>query len=234
MKADQIYKIYLILLIMMLGVYAKAQFVTIYTPNNTPVMARNVTEPDLTSKKKDELKKYWMSVYNNSIEFLSEATNKYNCHAYAWHMTEGRSPVWINNPVWINTPEDDKYWNDYSYIEVSDPSRATKVSFGIDDHSAITTTTPDYFISKWGQAPLFRHRKNDCPYSTGDLHYFVSPSLLRPSVVCDQAEYTIKDLDVLPQGFTVQWGTNNSNLTLVYLVKVLVKVYMEKQGTVQI
>lgn len=60
----------------------------------------------------DELKKYWMSVYNNRIEFLSEATNKYNCHVYAWHMTEGRSPVWINNPVWINTPEDDKYWND--------------------------------------------------------------------------------------------------------------------------
>lgn len=89
------------------------------------------------------------------------------------------------------------------------------MSYGSVDHSAVTTTTSDYFISKWGPSPRFRHYKNDCPYSVSDLHYYVRPSISGSSVVCEQAEYKIEEFDVLPQGFTVQWGTNNSNLTLV-------------------
>ena len=64
----------------------------------------------------------------------------------------------------MDSPEQQKYWsvNDKSYTEVSNPSLATKVSFGgpcwgfdafgnwgdLCDHSAITTYKNNVFISK--------------------------------------------------------------------------------------
>jgi hypothetical protein len=41
------------------------------------------------------LKNYWLSFYSNKISYVGEATKKYNCHAYAWHITEGGDTVWI-------------------------------------------------------------------------------------------------------------------------------------------
>lgn len=62
-------------------------------------------------------------------------------------MTEGGSPaVWIG--LYTTTAED-KFWTDGSYVEVSDQNCATKVSYASDNHSAITTSTSDMFISKW-------------------------------------------------------------------------------------
>jgi hypothetical protein len=176
----------LILLSTIINTYAQYQNVTIYTPNNTSVIAGNFVGTDYTSSQKNQLKDYWLSYYDNRIEYDAEATYKYNCHAYAWHVSEGGSQVWIN------TPEDDKYWNDGSYVEIS-PSIATKVSFGQgDDHSAITTSTQNYFISKWGSSPRFRHHKDDCPYSTNDLHYYVRLTISGPSTICaTPAVYTL-------------------------------------------
>ena len=39
---------------------------------------------DFTQQWKDESKAYLLNEYNNRITFESEATQKYNCHAYAW------------------------------------------------------------------------------------------------------------------------------------------------------
>ncbi|MDR1523879.1 MAG: T9SS type A sorting domain-containing protein [Tannerella sp.] len=141
----------------------------------------------------------------------------YNCHGYAWHMSAGGSTVWIN------TPEDDKYWNDYSYVEVSIPAEATKISFGGPcyqtwmgeytnpcDHSAIRYSS-SYFISKWGPGPRFMHSINDCPYSTEDLHYYARPSISGPTTVCigSSATYTVSSA---PASYT--WD-KSTNLTLV-------------------
>jgi hypothetical protein len=166
---------------------AQYQNTTIYTPANTSVIAGRFIGTDYTSAQKNDAKNYWLSIYNNRIKYQDEATYKYNCHAYAWHISENGSQVWIN------TPEQKKYWNDNSYTEVLNPAVATKVSFGgpcysqnsyVDecDHSAVTTSTPDYFISKWGPSPLFRHHKNDCPYSVEDLHYYSRPSISGPTL----------------------------------------------------
>jgi hypothetical protein len=184
------------------------QTVTVYTPNHTPVTAGNLVSADYTSSQKNDAKNYWLNKYSNRITYMAEATYKYNCHAYAWHISEGGSQVWIN------TPGDDAYWNDHSYIEVLNPSEAKKVSFGgpcyywdnneyvnLCDHSAVTTSTPDYFISKWGPSPQFRHHINDCPYSTEDLHYYAKPPTLSgPSYFNTSGTFTINNL---PSGATV-------------------------------
>lgn len=131
--------------------------IIIKTPNQTEIQAKSLTSEDMTSPQKEDSKNFWLNCYNNRIYFENEATYKYNCHAFAWHISEG------GNQLWIDTPNDDVYWNDASYIEVSNQNDATKVSFGGPcyqnwttcletkftnpcDHSAVTTTSNDYFI----------------------------------------------------------------------------------------
>jgi hypothetical protein len=64
------------------------QNVTIYTPENNAVTAMNLVSSDFTTGEKNDLKNYWLSYYDNRIEYIAEATLKYNCHAYAWHISE--------------------------------------------------------------------------------------------------------------------------------------------------
>jgi len=192
--------------------------VTIYTPSNVAVGALQLVSGDLTSTQKTQSKNFWLSCYNNRISYISEATYSYNCHAYAWYTTEGGSNVWINDP------EDDDFWGDFGYVEVVNQSSADKVSFGGPcyqywttclgtsytnpcDHSAITTTTTDYFISKWGAAPLFRHHKDDCPYSTQDIHYYAKLEISGPTILCSSGgSYTISNL---PSGSTITWNNGS-------------------------
>ncbi len=149
--------------------------VTIYTPNGEPVYAKKLVSGDFTSQQKQDSKNYWLNYYNNRITFMDEATLSYNCHGYAWEKEEGSG-----TSVWLNTPQDDKYWNDGSFIEVSSWSDATTVSFKSDDHSAITTYQQGYFISKWGPSPLFKHTINDCPYKNSSIKYYkLSPNSCR-------------------------------------------------------
>ena len=179
---------------------------TIYTPNFTPVTAGILTSADLTTTEKNDLRDGWLEYYDNRITFLTEATKTYNCHAFAWRVSEG------GTNVWLNSPGDDAFWNDDSYIEVPNQSEATKVSFGSVDHSAITTSTTDIFISKWGYSPRFRHDVDDCPYNSQDLHYYVRPYITGSDNVCSYAaEYIVNDL---PSGATISWACS-ANITLV-------------------
>ena len=134
---------------------ANAQIYTpvlVATPNQTYFYAGSLTSSDYTTNQKNDAKNFWLNCYNNRITYEGEATYQYNCHAYAWHVSEG------GGKVWINTPNDDDYWEDCSYMEVTNQSDATKVSFGgpcdqmwgtcLDttytnpcDHSAITTSS---------------------------------------------------------------------------------------------
>ena len=102
-----------------------------------------------------------LTYYGGRITFEAEATGKYNCHAYAW----------ANTNVWIQPPEQKKYWTDHSYVELNNSTGATKVSYGSVDHSAVTTSTANYFSSKWSGGPQFKHSINDSPYLPTDLHY---------------------------------------------------------------
>jgi hypothetical protein len=104
--------------------------------------------------------------YENAT-FISSSSNTYNCHGYAWHMTEGGSAVWIGSAT--ETAED-VYWTDGSYCEVSSDAQAEKVNFpdpgsSGGNHSAITTSTSGTYESKWGFGPVMSATLANDPYS---------------------------------------------------------------------
>lgn len=143
--------------------------VYISTPNGTSVAALKLISGDMSQGDKDDYKDSNLEIYDNRITFAGEATYAYNCHAYAWYVSEGYSYVWLN------TPGDDAFWNDGSYVLTTDMSRAKKVSYASDDHSAIIASQNGYFKSKWGAGPLFIHKPTDCPYNASTLRYYRYP-----------------------------------------------------------
>jgi hypothetical protein len=94
---------------------------------------------------------------------------KYNCHAYAYHVSEGGNRVWINNV----TTDDycdaslshniDQYWEDACIIQVASESDAEKVHYYRGDHSAIRLSSGMY-QSKWGNGPVVSHAAADVDY----------------------------------------------------------------------
>ena len=201
-------KIIIQFIIIFLGVInAHAQYnssITVSTPNGNPVTAKIFTGKDYTSNEKNDLKNYWLSQYNRRITFESDATYTYNCHAYAWSE---------NTSIWIDQPNQSNYWNDLSYVELTNPSSATKVSYGTaDDHSAITTNTPNYFSSKWGSSPRFTHHYNDAPYLPTDLHYYSFPYVIGPTTVCS-SNSTFFVNNTLSSSYSVSW-TSSGNLNI--------------------
>lgn len=182
---------------------------TIYTPLGTLVEALIFERPDLydlSQTEKDDWRNHWLDYYENRIKFDAEATRTYNCHAFAWWMSEGGSTVWVD------APEEEKYWEDSSYIEVSSQFSATKVFYGQgpgNDHSAITTPIEGRFISKWAYWPRFVHDANDCPWSIGmNLHYYVlRPKITGLDVVCPSSG-TAFTLNNPPTNFSVVWSTS--------------------------
>lgn len=109
------------------------------------------------------LSEYLRVNYNGAI-LVDAPSYKYNCHAYAWHVSEGGDKVWIgiyDSP--LDKPiAEDVYWEDGSYYEVPE-SEATKVSYHeTGDHSAIRLSS-EWYQSKWGSSSLVKHHPNDVP-----------------------------------------------------------------------
>jgi tetratricopeptide (TPR) repeat protein len=138
--------------------YSQTQVYNVFTPRGS-LVPNTYTMPELSSSQLASLNNQVISGFP-SATLLEYATQLYNCHAYAWHISEG------GGKVWINTGAQFIYWEDGSYDEVSEAC-ATKVRYS-GDHSAVTTNTPNVYISKWGAGPRMRHNKNDVPqgYST--------------------------------------------------------------------
>ncbi|MCD6169525.1 MAG: hypothetical protein J7J76_03105 [Candidatus Latescibacteria bacterium] len=140
---------------------------TIYTPRGSVV-------PDtwILDEMSAEDIAYWnwyVEEYYPNATRLSDASRTYNCHGYAWHVSEGGNKVWIG---YSTTTAEDIYWNDGSYDEMPSETNATKVSYS-GNHSAITTSQSAIYISKWGALPLMRHHKNYCPgcYGSPSKYY---------------------------------------------------------------
>jgi hypothetical protein len=177
------------------------------TPRCTSVASYVVTPAELTPLQIAQINSYYATNYPNAT-ILASSTFSYNCHSYAWNMTEG-GPT-----VWINTPGDDLYWTDGSYGETSNTAAyPAKVSYASDDHSAVTTSTVGIFISKWGNAPLMQHAKNYVPYDYSNLKYYtknvVSAPITGDAFFCTSASYSMAGL---PGGTTVTWSASPAGI----------------------
>ena len=100
------------------------------------------------------------STYLNA-ELIADASNLYNCHSYAWNITEeGKIDVDI---CWLENPS--IYWEDSSYVETTEV-KAEKIYYYLGDHSAVVSKThPGKYESKWGPGPLMRHDPEYGPYN---------------------------------------------------------------------
>lgn len=111
---------------------------------------------------------FYQTSYPNVV-ILSDPTYSYNCHAYAWWMSEGGNARWMNDPS--------AYISDGSYIQTtSSENIPKKVAYynGLTIvHSAVYTAEADTrLISKWGNMCLTKHNVLDCPYPTSDIRYY--------------------------------------------------------------
>lgn len=179
----------------------------VYTPNGSLVPDTYVNPEQLTSYDISYISSRVASEFPQAT-LISDATTTYNCHAYAWHMTEGGSAVWMglsSNPTSI-------YWTDGSYYQTTSTNNGLKVSYSDDNHSAITTEEEGVFVSKWGYWPLMRHRKDYCPYASSNLMYFrkaIASTISGLSHICPSSTTTFT-INYPPVNYT--WG-HSSNIT---------------------
>ncbi len=137
------------------------------------------------------------------------SSRRFNCHGYAWSIAESGAARWIGYYV---SSDEDIYMSDGSYVRVCSETYPGKVSWGDNDHSAVTTSTPGRWISKWGAMPLMNHHKDDNPYGTTDYRYYVSTAISGNAGVCTDASGVPYSVQAIA-GATYSW-TSSSNLTI--------------------
>jgi hypothetical protein len=157
--------------------------IEINTPKGTDVAAKDYVYlygGDYEDPERASVDNYWLTrsnVNSNEVEIIERSTLSYNCHSYAWHVSEGGVRVWVDD--WGSSGDIDnvnRYWDDGSYTETTQTNHR-KVFYHPEtqfDHSAVTTNQNGWFISKWTDGPLIKHRYDNCPYwnSAVNLKYY--------------------------------------------------------------
>jgi hypothetical protein len=182
------------------------------TPNNSTVQdTYTLTSTDVSYSPSQiaALAADYYANYNEAV-VLEAPSFKYNCHGYAWLVTEGGNKVWIGR---YDITTEDIYWTDGSYIEVPE-NIATKVSYHQDgNHSAIRLSS-NWYQSKWGWAgALVKHHPDRVPsiYQTwkAKKYYIRKPSITGPATACPGSSVTLT-ISNLPAGATVNWSAPNT------------------------
>lgn len=139
--------------------------VTVYTKCGKAVTGQRI----LGIQNQDEIddrNTYYTMRYPNAT-FLGNSSKKYNGHSHAWNMTEGGDTCLIYSAG----GNLDKYLNNDYYMPVQSLSIAKKVHYVNDDHSAVISTVPGMYESKWGNGPLMRHAPEYCPFGGSRVLY---------------------------------------------------------------
>jgi hypothetical protein len=198
--------------------------ITTYTPVTNVKTPNNSTVPDTHSLTSTDISfttiqfatlASEISANYNGAVLIEAPSYQYNCHAYAWHVSEGGNKVWIGRDPIIVTAED-VYWTDGSYIEVNE-NEATKVSYHENgNHSAIRLNST-WYQSKWGSAGVVKHHPNDVPSAyqpsmTKKYYKRTPPSISGPSTICSGSSGTFTISSNVPPSYT--WN-KSADLTLV-------------------
>jgi hypothetical protein len=154
---------------------------TIYTPNGSQVPQNSIgtyPEEEWIGRCDYELQNFQDNLsngaYGSSCVVISGYSRQYNCHGYAWHVSNGGSQTAIFQYIDHGSYVENTYVVE-AYVSGNSPSY-TQTSYNNQGklrvrysgyHSAVTTYYPGLYLSKWGAGPLVRHNANDVPYSYG-------------------------------------------------------------------
>ncbi|MGE5411236.1 MAG: tetratricopeptide repeat protein, partial [Clostridiales bacterium] len=149
--------------------------VTIYSPEGKPVsnvLVRDEASPDQISRWNSETDS-WIGYYGLTAVRIGSASRTYNCHGYAWLLSEDHGTYWMNSSERDQYINDGSYSNDGlpSYISSSE-SNATHSAYLEEDHSArriqnsypVAISGSMEYVSKWGSLGLVQHAKNNDVY----------------------------------------------------------------------
>jgi hypothetical protein len=148
-----------------------AQDVYLYTPNGSQVYAYE--EPEMSSSDIAYYNAECASSYPNA-EILATASATYNCHSYAWNLTEGGTTICHLDQF----PDLHLYWDDGSYQQTTEANAVKIFYYEPDsDHSAVISTThAGKYESKWGSYPLVRHSPEYGPYTNMQNRRYYRPT----------------------------------------------------------
>lgn len=168
--------------------------------------------PEMTNTDRAHYDGVYAAAGRTQYSYFSDgysSSRRFNCHGYAWSIAEAGAARWIGYYV---SSDEDIYMTDGSYVRVCSETYPAKVSWGDNDHSAVTTSTPGRWISKWGAMPLMNHHKDDNPYGTTDYRYYVSTKITGNASICSDASGVAYSVQAI-SGASYTW-TSSSNLTI--------------------
>ncbi|MCP4181148.1 MAG: T9SS type A sorting domain-containing protein [bacterium] len=182
-------KIYIVILLTISHFFLFAQtYVTINTPTGEEIEAIQFSQGNIALYESEASS--WIQTHGSNAVRVSSATHEYNCHAYAWHVSDGGNWFWINQIDQYGNENLQKYWSGSkpTYQQVTS-TNASKVFYPNGDHSA-RVISPNVFESKWGRWPRYQHSPSDCPYNSSGIEYYSVPPATGSYVICSSESYS--------------------------------------------
>lgn len=146
-------------------------YVPLYTTYGQLVVG--YTRTDMTDSEKANIVAQHTRAYPNAV-IIGQPTPTYNCHSYAWNISDNGCICWIDN---TSSSCLYRYWTNDKYCLSPFSFMGVKILYYNSDHSAIKDGTSVMYISKWGAGPLMRHDPSYGPYlNMNQRHYYRSIS----------------------------------------------------------
>lgn len=151
--------------LVLLFIFTENVFSQIYTPEGQGV---TTSSPSRNFKEASWWFDNIIDYYSLNATIVDESDGSYNCHGYAWVLTEGGDKVVLKDDQEFKYFGDSSYSNDGdpSYLEITDSSIATHACYEpakdhsirvIQDDYPISDSSTQIHVSKWGDGPLVRH-----------------------------------------------------------------------------
>jgi hypothetical protein len=173
--------------------------ITVKTPGGTNVSYTTPVEI-WSDDDKDSLSNKFANDYPNASEQgFRTSTSTYNCHSYAWHMTEGGQTCHIAIPS--------AYMTNDRYYTATLEKEASKIHYDSGNHSAVQTSTQGQYISKWGDKVLMRHARDygasQYVMTDRDYYYFDMEISGSETILCSGTRTFSSNAAI--SGSTYQW-----------------------------
>lgn len=218
----------------------------IYTPTNIeiPLTGKCEYTPDQIAAIDKNVESLISDNNWTSVEKVASASFLYNCHNYAWNLSEGGSDKgWMLSYTGIPDYSHQEQVNGTvacyfagtspSYHRVETISLASKVYYK-SDHSAIANCDGTV-TSKWGDWGLYKHKLEECIYNSNEVEFYTKkygstnriPLISGSKLICSSQESYIANN--VPLGVAICWDYSE-NLILQSTPSLHEAVFRAKAG----